>query len=462
MRASCSTESLKKPDPEFSVAVLAARLRDGLHVPPNAALAVAYSGGLDSTVLLHALAALRHDYPLVLSAIHIDHGLHPDSAQWAEHCAAFCRALQVPLQTRRIQVDRKQGDGLEAAARRARYAAMSAVLPAGSTLVTAHHADDQAETVLLQLLRGAGVAGLAGISEKRQRGALTLLRPLLDVSRAALESYAQTHDLHWINDPSNVNEQLRRNFLRHGILPRLEQRWPGVRQNLTRAAQQAAEAQELLNGVAQRDLAVCQAGSGLSVVSLTGLSAARQRNLLRYWLRGMNYSMPDRRKLEEIQALIFHATHSRHACVRIGPYEVWRYRETLMAVPSLPAPEAVLDVEWDLSVAVEIEGVGRLHSEPATGKGVAIARLRSPLRIRMRRGGEVLQLPGRSHHHQLKKLLQEAGVPPWERARMPLLFQGRELAAVADRWVCRDFAAAGQEPGLRIIWTPFPDHPNRS
>lgn len=467
MRGSCSMESLKKPDPGFSTASLANRLREVLHVPASTSLCVALSGGLDSTVLLHALAALRHEYPLTLSAVHIDHGLHRDSAHWAASCAQFCRSLDVPLRVQRVEVRRQQGDGLEAAARRARYAAIAGLVPPGASLITAHQADDQAETLLLQLLRGAGVAGLAGMAGQRQMGTITLLRPLLDVSRAALTDYATRHDLRWIEDPSNSNDQLRRNFLRAEILPRLSERWPEARTSLTRAANHAAEAQELLDEMAQQDLTVCTAGDAghvqaLSIPGMLALSAARQRNLLRYWLRHMKFQVPDTRKLDEMQVLLMQTSRSRHACVRCSAFEVWRYRDQLVAVPTQPAPSEMLDLAWNPQSPIEIEGVGRLHAEPVTGEGLACGQIAGgALHIRLRRGGEALQLPGRTHHHRLKKLLQEAAVPPWERARLPLLFLGTQLAAVADRWVSRDFAANAREPGFRIVWTPFPERLNR-
>lgn len=454
-------EPTKRPEFVFSAAFLAERLRDGLKLPPRCILAIAFSGGLDSTVLLHALARLRTEYPLTLSAIHIDHGLHLDSARWAEQCRHVCQGLDIPFRVQRVQVADQAADGLEAAARRARYAAIAELLPADAALVTAHHADDQAETLLLQILRGAGVAGLAAMAWQRRAGSYVLLRPLLDVPRAALLAYAHEHQLSWIDDPSNQNIQLRRNFLRADIFPRLEEQWPGARAALVRTASHAAEAQALLEEMAAADLSACCAlavtNLALSVPAVQRLSAPRRRNLLRFWLRQQHVSAPETRKLEELLGLLAGAPRSRHACVLSGGTAIWRYRDQLVAVPDQSAPPVTMDVSWNPSVPIHVTGAGLLRAEQAQGEGVSCARLKGGLlRIRMRRGGEQIKLPGRRHHHALKKLLQGAGVPPWERARIPLLFLENRLVAVANRWVDQEFVAAPREAGLKIVWTPFP------
>jgi len=457
--------SSKRPDTFFSVTSLAAKLRNELNVSADAPLTVALSGGLDSTVLLHALAGMRREVPFELSAIHIDHGLHPESALWAALCTRICRSLDVPLQVQRVNVDLAGGSGPEAAARHARYHAIATLLAPGACLVTAHHSNDQAETVLLRLFRGTGVAGLVGMMQQTQLFNMTILRPLLDVSRAALEDYARVNNLQWIDDPSNRVCDFRRNFLRSEIIPRLENYWPDMQFRVSQTARHATDAQEILDELAAEDMEryrVNKKGCSLNVNDFHSLTEARQRNLLRYWLRCQSFSMPDARQLLEIQSMAMNTTRSQHACVRIGSYEIWRYRNALTAIPVLPIPPKTLDVEWDPLSLIEINGVGQLRADQALGQGVAISRLRGNfLRIRVRQGGEQLQLPGRRHHHQLKKLLQAAGIPPWERARLPLLFCGQDLVAVADRWVCRDFASASTEPGLRIVWEPVPGQQHR-
>ena len=436
-------------------------LFDELRLPPGTRFRLAYSGGLDSHVLLHALAALRARHSCSVSAIYIDHGLQPSAPAWGEHCAHICAQMGVAFSCERIQVSGAADNGLEAAARRARYQALRALLAPGEMLLTAHHRNDQAETVLLQLLRGAGVAGLAAMPVRANFGAGELLRPLLAVTRAALHAYAIEHQLHWIEDPSNRDARLRRNFLRSEILPRLATQWPEADAMLARTARYAAETLELLDETAALDLCACQQAAehsphALSVDAVARLSEAHQRNLLRYWLRQQGLRVPGTRTLNLVLAHLRHAPRSQHACVRWPDAEIWRYRDLLVAVPVQAAPDPALDVIWNLRTPLDLPGVGRLRAEPVRGRGLAATRLNGALSIRLRRGGETLLLPGRRHHHALKKLLQAGGVSPWLRARLPLLYADDTLVAVADRWVCAPYAARPGEDGLAIVWEPAP------
>jgi len=452
---------LRKPDAGFTPTALFAALFDELRLPLDAHLKVAYSGGLDSHVLLHALCVLRTDHQFSLSAIYIDHDLQSASTDWGRHCAHICAALNVPFVVERIRVEGVAKEGLEAAARRARYAALAAALAPADVLLTAHHGDDQAETVLLQLLRGTGIAGLAAMPMQTAFGPGQIVRPLLGFSRAALHAYAQEHRLAWIEDPSNRASHLRRNYLRKEILPRLARYWPAHASLLARTARHAAEAMELLGEVAEADLAACRhavthSPQALSVKSVLGLSAARQHNLLRYWLRQQGYQSPAASQLEVVLARIHTAPRSQQARVSWPSAEVWRYRDLLVAMPVQQAPDPALDVAWDLRAPLNLPGIGRLRVEPIRGQGLSCARLiGKSLHIRLRSGGETLVLPGRGHHHVLKKLLQAEGVPPWLRVCLPLFYANHELAAVADRWVCAPYLAGDGEDGLKIVWEPF-------
>ena len=452
---------MRKPDSGFFPVALAALLFDEWRLPAHARLNVAYSGGLDSHVLLHALATLRARHDFSLNALHIDHGLQPASASWSEHCAGVCRALDIPCVTCRVTVSGIADEGLEAAARRARYAAFAELLEPGSYLLTAHQRDDQAETVLLQLLRGAGVAGLAAMAERSQFGSGELLRPLLRTDRSALHAYALEHRLDWIEDPSNSDLHLRRNFLRREILPRLAHHWPEAASLLARSAQHAAEAQGLLDDLARSDLEICrspdpeQHPDGLSVSAVSGLSVSRQRNVLRKWLKDNGHRPPSETHLNTLLEQVRRPSRSRRACVRWSGAEVWRYRDLLVAVPAQPGVDLQLDVTWDMRSVLDLPGIGQLRAEPARGRGFVPARLDDILHVRLRQGGERCALPGRKHHHRLKKLLQAAGVPPWERARLPLFYAGNALVAVADRWTCAPYAAGPDEEGLAIVWRPF-------
>lgn len=412
-------------------------------------------------MLLHALATLRARHDFSLNALHIDHGLQPASASWSEHCTRVCRALDISCVTRRVTVSGIANEGIEAAARRARYAAFAELLDPDSYLLTAHQRDDQAETVLLQLLRGTGVAGLAAMPERTRFGSGEILRPLLRTERSALQAYALEHRLRWIEDPSNSDLHLRRNFLRREVMPRLIHHWPEAANLLARSAQHAAEAQELLDDLARIDLEICRSPDlerhldGLSVSAVSGLSASRQRNALRKWLKDNGYRPPSEIHLNTLLEQIQRPSRSRQACVRWPGVEVWCYRDLLVALPALPGADVQLDLAWDMRSVLDLPGIGQLRVEPAKGRGFVPARLDDILHVRLRQGGERCQLPGRKHHHRLKKLLQAASVPPWERARLPLFYVGNQLVAVADRWACAPYAAGPDEEGLAIVWHPF-------
>ena len=451
---------MRKPEHEFSTAALAAVLFDELRLPSGTRFKLAYSGGLDSHALLHALAALRSQYSFSLNAIYIDHGVQASAAAWSEHCARHCAELGVAFVSGRIKVTGMDEHGFEAAARHARYAALLAALSPGEILLTAHHRNDQAETVLLQLLRGAGMAGLAAMPQRMPFGVGELLRPLLGFTRAALHVYATEQRLHWIEDPSNRELRLRRNFLRAEILPRLATLWPEVDGMLARTARHAAETLELLDETAAHDLFRCRQAAqycpqALSITAVNRLSPAHQRNLLSYWLRQQGLRVPGTRTLNEVLTQLRHTPRSQHTCIRWPDAQIWRYRDRLVAVPNQAEPDTQLDVMWNLRTPLELPGVGRLRAQPVLGRGLATARLPNGLQVRLRRGGERLLLPGHRHHHVLKKLLQAEGLSPWLRARLPLLYVQENLAAVADRWVCAPYAAQAGEEGLEIVWEPM-------
>ncbi len=406
---------------------------------------------------------------LRLRAVHVDHGLQPTSAAWAQHCRRVCAALEIPCHVERLTLaaDAEPGEGLEAAARRARYAVFARHLGPGEILLTAHHRDDQAETVLLQLLRGAGVHGLRGMPADSPFGAGRHWRPLLAWRRRALEDYARRHALEWIEDRSNLDVAYARNFLRHRVLPLIETRWPAAAEVIARAAGHAAEAAALLDRMAAEDLARCRHEGGeeeggeageLAVACLRALEPGRQRNLLRFWIRAHGLEVPPAAILDQIMAQCLRAaTRSGLARVHWPGGEVRRHRNRLSVHASapIPPPDPGLELPWEPPSTLEIPGVGRLRVEPMTGAGLARERLAGRrLAVRLRRGGETCRLGG--HRRRLKKLLQEAGIPPWERARLPLVYADEELIAVGDRWICDGFAAGAGEPGWRLVFEKAP------
>ncbi|RRQ20124.1 tRNA lysidine(34) synthetase TilS [Thiohalobacter thiocyanaticus] len=424
-------------------------------IPQAHACWVALSGGLDSVVLLHRLVTQRETLGLPLGAVHVDHQLHPESAQWSERCRALCRQLDIPFELHRVQARHCPGESPEAAAREARYQALRDWLRPDHCLLTAHHEDDQAETLLLQLLRGSGPKGLAGMPAVSVFGRGWLGRPLLGVSREQLLAWARDHALDWVEDPGNVDRRYDRNFLRHDILPRLEARWPGVKHALARAARHQADAASLQDALAVSDL-MQVGGRGPATLSVTALlhyTPPRRRNLLRYWLNSLGLPTPSEAVLEQIDQAALGARVDAMPRVHWPGAEVRRYRDDLYAMRPLLRPPAGLR-DWD-GGSCELEPAdGRLEVTPTSGQGLrrdALAGRR--LQLGFRTGGETLVPAGRGHHHSLKQLFQERGIPPWERDRVPLVYCDGELVAVAGLWLVEGWQARGEEPGLALKWS---------
>lgn len=390
---------------------------------------VALSGGLDSSVLLHLLADLRrhHDLP-VLRALHVHHGLQVVADAWPAHCQRLCDSLGVELQVCPVQVE--EGASLEQSARNARYSAFIEALGAGDVLLTGQHRDDQAETLLLRLLRGAGLRGLSAMPVQRRLGAGELVRPLLEISRDQLLAYATEQGLQWIEDPSNGDTRFARNYLRHDVLPTLMARWPQAHRSLARSASHLAEARELLDEMAQQDLAsVLETDEfswlglpSLDLRSLARLSPARQRNALQYWL--VPYTrLPDSDHWAGWDDL-------RDARIDASP--VWRLTDGELH----RAGERIywLSGHWLAPLSEPAPWVDPLEPLPLPGNGsVSLTGSALPhgLRVGYRQGGETLELAGRGRR-DLKRLLNERQVPSFARRRLPLLFAGERLVAVAN------------------------------
>ncbi len=414
---------------------------------------IAFSGGLDSTVLLHALASLREDLGVPLIAIHIDHGLHEDSGAWSEHCRAIAGELGVDYQSRSVTVQLESGKGPEASARDARYAALHSELAYGDWLLSAHHREDQAETLLLNLIRGSGPLGIAGIGAIRRFGPGWLARPLLETGRAELLEYAEREALNWVEDPSNADRRFDRNFVRHDILPRLKSRWSDIAARLQRSASHSGEASLLLSDLARIDLeALGDRPERLPIDGLLALSSARQRNLLRHALRCLGLSTPTMMQLERILSEVIPAREDAQPLVSWPGAAVRRYRNALYLLPEklveLPEPIEVSGSEVSLGT-----GLGVLQFVPGEARGLSQGLLERGIRVCFREGGEQFQPEGQAHTRKLKKLLQQEGVVPWMRNRLPLVYAGDELVAVGDLWLA---AAAVSEPGVAVRWRDRP------
>lgn len=423
---------------------------------------VAFSGGRDSHVLLHLLAGLRQQLPgLNISAIHIHHGLQEQADNWAEHCKKTGDDLNIGVQIIHVTVEKR--GSIEAAARSARYKAFNEIIQPGEGLLLAHHLDDQAETLLLQLFRGSGVAGLSAMPAVTTFAEGWLLRPLLDVPRKLIEAYGDTHNLRWIEDPSNLDTSFDRNYLRHSILPELSQRWPSLTNTLSRAASHQAEAAALLDVLAEQDYQECKGShqklKTLSVSSLMKLDAGRQRNLLRYWFRQVcHLPLPDTRHILRIQSEVLTASRDATPLVEWQGVELRRYRNELYAKDNSREQsfrEAYMSqYPWDLLGPFLLPDGSMLLPEQTTGIGMKASLMgKGNIRVGFRKGGEKCRPAGRRHHHALKKLMQEWGVPPWMREQVPLIFVGDEIAQVVGFCLCEPFQARDDEKGVYISQT---------
>jgi len=430
---------------------------------PDLAVCVAFSGGADSTALLAALAQLKRP-PLRLRALHVDHRLHPHSSSWAAHCRRVARALGVPLGVRTANVARARGESLEAAARAARYGLLATALAPDEVLLTAHHQDDQLETVLLQLLRGAGVAGIAAMPALAEFARGRLVRPLLPWSRAELTAWVRSQGLEWIEDPGNSELRLDRNYLRARVLPLIRERWPAAAATVTRAARHAAEAQRLLDAVGAADAARASFGAMLSARRLRTLPPERRRNALRFWITAAGHLAPPSSRLEEIAGPLLQARADALPCVRWEGALLQRQADLLSlraapgtaGVPAAPAPRLEeVSWPWRRRRTCALPGSrGKLTLKRDARGPLDLDALPATLSIRARRGGERLRPVRAGPRRTLKSLLQEARVPVAERARLPLIFAAETLIAVAGLWLDESVqASAASRRRARLIWS---------
>lgn len=413
------------------------------HTSPGRCVWVALSGGLDSSLLLTLATEACRRHPRPLHALHVHHGLQADADGFEIHCRRLCSRLGVPLFVERVSVDTAAGQGIEGAAREARYAAFARRVAPGDTLWLAQHRDDQAETFLLAALRGSGVRGLAGMPPVRAWRGRRLVRPLLGIARAELEAEAARLGLDWMEDASNVDESLDRNYLRHSVLPRLAARWPHAAASLSRSAALALEAEGLLGELAELDLErLGGEPARLSTEGLKALSAARQRLLLRHACARLGLPSPPAARLT---TLLDQLASQRDAEVRVAwegvEARVWREQLYLLA-PLRHLPEG-WGTSWSgetpLMTPLGICAVGLSHTAEETDL----------LLLRQRQGGERIRLAGRGSR-DLKRLLQELEVPPWERQRLLVAWSGETVVAVLDpvteRWLVVASGWRGESP----------------
>lgn len=412
---------------------------------------VAFSGGLDSSVLLTAASEVRDALPGRLHAVHVDHGLHPRSPRWAECCAAFCRDRSVPLVTECLTLAPRPGESLEALAREARYALFARLLGRGDVLLTAHHEDDQAETLLLALLRGSGVRGLSAMPVAARLGRGHLVRPLLVYRRSELECFARDRRLDWIEDPSNAQTALDRNYLRHQILPLLRTRWPAVSTTLSRSARHCAEAAGLVEGLARETLPQLfgERPGTLAISLLEQLDRALQKAVLRLWLGQLGFALPDARHLERVLDEVVSARADANPLVAWAGCEIRRYRDDLFCLQPLPEPPArTLSLGWSIGrepTVLELpDGLGMLEWRPDETASPVDAAGQASARLDVRFGQTGWRCRSASgHRRSLKDCFQAAGVPSWARPYVPMIFCGGELVAIAGVCGCEPVSGIG-------------------
>ena len=417
---------------------------------------VALSGGLDSVVLLHALKKylIEHKSAIPLIAIHINHCLQAQSQNWVEECEAITKKLDVVFKSIKVKVDLNSGRGLEASARSARYSALLREMQPNDWLITAHHQEDQAETLLINLIRGSGIAGIAGISKIRKFGLGWIVRPMLNIAKDDLILYAKENSLDWIEDPSNIDLDFDRNFLRHEIITSLKTRWPSVSECLCRSSAHAGEASQLLFELAEIDLKkICFDSYRIPISKLLKLSPARQRNLIRFAFQKQKLNMPSTVKLKLIFSELIFARKDSQPLIRWDGVIVRRYRDNLYLMSDKQMPDL-----YPLPISGNElflgPGMGSLNFEISENIGLSKKLFDKGLTVKKRTGGEKIIPYNQPHRKELKKLLQERGIVPWMRNQLPLVYSGKELVAVGDLWISKD---AISEPGIKVRWIDRPE-----
>ena len=446
----------------MSLSVPALRALIRAQVPEDTfALIVALSGGADSAALLAALAApAQLPLPFELRAVHIDHGLQAAAQALQDSCLNQCRRFGVPLKVIAVDVDLKPGDSVEAKAREARYAALALEVGERECLITAHHALDQAETLLLQGLRGSGLKGLAAMPARKHFGRGWHLRPLLDVKKGDLVALGAELEAGGCEDPMNKDPRFDRSFLREQLMPRLLERWPGAPAALARTARHAAEAQDFIDAAAARDLSAVRDGSALMLPQLRSLQSARRLNALRLWLNEADVEPPSEARIHEALRQMFEAQADHQPTVSWGEHALRRYRQRLFLTPKeLPRLSGPQHLPAQPGASLPLgEGLGRLRIEPMNG-GLDPTRVRL-LSVRPRVGGEALKPARGARTQSVQHLCQAWGVFPWMRDALPFLYVEhveQNLVAVADLWLDESWCVAANAPGLGVRWENAPD-----
>lgn len=433
--------------------MLATKIIDSVLSPQTEQIFIAYSGGIDSHVLLH-LASLNVPIKSKITAIYVHHGLQQEADDWLTHCEKTSLDLGVKFQYLKVNAQKYPKQSPEEAARDARYQALKKLLAKNDVLLFAQHREDQMETVLLQLFRGAGTQGLAGMPWSIAFGSGSLCRPFLDTSNQDIRLYAKQHKLQWIEDPSNKNNDLNRNFLRNQILPQLKQRWPALDKTISRSARHCANSQKVTQKLAQKllDNLADKTDQTLNISQLLVLELSQQQLVIRQWFKSFQLRMPTENNLQRILTDLVLSSASGNPEVRSKHFCIRRYRNKLFCLKIQSYKNEAVQQEWPVGQQQLILHGGQTLKIVSTDQGIAKTLwLNSQVSVRFRKGAEKIRLLGRDGHHSLKKLFQEQAIPPWERNYIPLIYLNDQLAIIAGLWISADFLSIKKEPCYQIV-----------
>jgi len=410
---------------------------------------------MDSVVLLHLLQSIAPRFRWRLSALHVHHGISPNADAWAEFCIKLCAQYDIPLQVERVDITCLRDEhGVEAAARKLRHKAFFNHVC--DFVALAHHADDQVETMMLQLLRGAGVKGVSAMPllKPANHQMHPTVRPLLDASREQLHDYATQNGLTWIEDESNADVRYPRNFLRHQILPELAECFPQYRETIARSARHFAEAAQMMDELAQLDASSAFDGATLDVGVLRSLGTSRAKNLLRYFLHVRGAAMPQSVQIEDMLRQLCEAREDAAVCVAFGEWGVRRYQGRIHVIPILDDFDRTVVLIWSGEAELVWPALKvRLMFSELVGTGISVEKLKGErISLRLRSGGESLRLHSKGANRSLKNILQEKQVPPWQRERLPLLYRGDELVAIIGVAIHAEYQAKEDEKSLLVSW----------
>ncbi len=412
---------------------------------------VGYSGGVDSHVLLHLCASIK-TLSGKITAVYVHHGLQAEAESWSEHCQKIAENLNVHFMALRIDATASSGESPEEAARNARYTALKPLINADDVLLIGQHRDDQLETVLLQLFRGAGLRGLSGIPESSFFGQGIMLRPLLNVSKLDINEYALAHQLQWVEDPSNQQNDYDRNFLRNIVIPLLKERWESCDKTVARSAKHCAEAQVVVSAVADELFypVFSKSNKTLCISQLQAHKSPRQQLIIRHWFQSLGLRMPAQAFVDRIQSEVIAAREDSDPILLGQGCFIRRYRDKLYCLRQ-SEQEPPRDMSWPADHNFIKYAAHRKLSYATSSEGILYEHWqKAKVTVKFRSGGEKICLPHRKEHHSLKKLFQEAGIPPWERQLTPLIYLNNKLAAVGELWISAEFYSEKPDACIRF------------